>query len=222
MQILKYFFILFLFPCATAFGQSDSTEEDYDMVFWTKPSFDEKSRLGIKMGLQLTGLAGNSIPNARPSFGLLGGAYGRINLKKGWSLQQEVQISFRGSNYKSDAGGIKSLRLLYIDAPLYLMKQLKRNSKHKIGLGIQYAHQISAAMYIDSKSFPTGQSPSLDKNDWMPALAYQYQLDYFALQFAAKYGLRNINLGYPWPENAKPLNNNEKLHNFAFELNILF
>jgi hypothetical protein len=227
MQVFKFVFLLFLsfVFSSNATAQTDSTDSDNDgesFSLWVKPSSDEKSRLGIKMGMQITGISGNAIPNARPMFGLLGGGYGRINFKGGWSLQQEVQVSFRGSNYQSEANGIKSLRLLYIDAPLYLMKQLKRNSPHKLGVGMQYAHQISAAMYIDSKAFPTGVSPSLDRNDWMPSLAYQYQLDYFAIQVAGKYGLRNINLGNPWPENAKPLNNNEKLHNFAFEVNLIF
>ena len=226
MQRVLTSFILFLtIGSNLAFGQNDSTpnaEEEDDLVFWSKPSSDEKFRLGIKMGMQVSGITGTAIPDPKPMFGLLGGGYGRINFKRGWSLQQEVQVSFRGSNYQAGAGGIKSLRLLYIDAPLFLMKQIKRNSPHKIGLGMQYGHLISAALYIDDKAYPTANAPSLDKNDWLPAAAYQYQLDYFAIQVAGKYGLRNINLGYPWPENAKPLNNQKKLHNFVFEINLIF
>jgi hypothetical protein len=225
MQRVLCFLFSLILASNLVFGQSDSSsqyEDEDEFVFWTKPSSDEPFRLGIKMGMQLTGISGTAIPNPTPMFGLLGGGYGRINWKGGWSLQQEVQVSFRGSNYQADPGGIRSLRLLYIDAPLYLMKQFKRNGPHKIGIGVQFAHQISAAMYIDEKAFPTGSSPSLDKNDWLSAAAYQYQLNYFAVQVAGKYGMRNVNLGRPWPENAKPLNNNEKLHNFVFELNLIF
>jgi hypothetical protein len=67
-----------------------------------------------------------------------------------------------------------------------------------------------------------GGSPKLDNNDWSPVLMYQYQFDFFALQAAAKYGLRNLNLGNAWPENAKPLNNSGSLNNASIELNIIF
>ncbi|MCG9879497.1 MAG: hypothetical protein MH472_02755 [Bacteroidia bacterium] len=226
MKSIKWF-IFGLFFCLNTqqnWAQTDSTEEseNEEVWYWSKASSEEFGRLGIKMGLQLTGLNGNTIPNYRPMFGLLGGAYGRINFKKTWSIQQEVHISFRGANYVAEPNGIKSLRLLYIDAPVYLMKQFSKNSPHKIGIGIQYAHMLSSALYIDNATFPTKTSPKLDRNDWLPTMAYQYQLDYFAFQVSAKYGLRNINLGYPWPENAKPENNNGKLHNFALELNIIF
>lgn len=215
------FCLVFLHP---NWAQTDSTQENggEEIWYWSKPSSEEFGRLGIKMGIQVTGLNGNTIPNYRPMFGLLGGAYGRINFKKTWSIQQEVHISFRGSNYVAEPNGIKSLRLLYIDAPIYLMKQFSRNSPHKLGIGVQYAHMLSAALYIDNVTFPTKTSPKLDRNDWLPSVAYQYQLDYFAFQVAAKYGIRNINLGYDWPENAKPDNNNGKLHNFAVELNLIF
>ncbi|MDZ4668670.1 MAG: hypothetical protein SGJ00_12420 [bacterium] len=207
---------------SNTWAQSDSSDYEDESFSWLKPSDNEKSRLGIIMGLQLSTMLGNALPNNKLRMGLLGGGYGRINFRKTWSFQQEFYVSVRGSNFKAGNGDISAIKLLYLDAPLILFKQLKRNSPHKIGLGISYAHLINAALFIDNKSYPTGNQPSFNKNDWMPMLAYQYQLEFFAIQTKMKYGYRNLNLGVPWPDNAKPINNNGNINNLTFELSFIF
>jgi hypothetical protein len=208
--------------CIASFAQTDSTDEAEEPIEWMKPSDNEKTRLGIVMGIQTATLFGNTLPSNKPMMGLLGGGYARYNFKRGFSLQQQFQVSFRGSNFNAAAGEISALRLLYLDFPLILYKKLNNKSKHRIGAGIQYARLVNTVMYIDTKSYPSGISPKLDNNDWSPVLMYQYQFDFFALQAAAKYGLRNLNLGNAWPENAKPLNNSGSLNNASIELNIIF
>jgi len=221
---LKVLLLIIVTSFSTAlFAQTDSTNEEADEpIEWNKPSDNEKTRLGIVMGIQTATLFGNTLPSNKPMMGLLGGGYARYNFKRGYSLQQQFQVSFKGSNFNAAAGEISALRLLYLDFPLILSKKLNSKSKHRIGAGIQYARLINTVMYIDTKSYPSGISPKLDNNDWSPVLMYQYQFDYFALQVALKNGLRNLNLGNAWPENAKPLNNNGNLNTSSLELNIIF
>jgi hypothetical protein len=81
---------------------------------------------------------------------------------------------------------------------------------------------MSANMYFNGVSIPGGKSPVLNKWDFLPVLAYQRRFPFFILQSSAKYGLNNLNLGRPWPNEGKPLNNNGSIHNFAIEFNIIF
>ncbi|MCF8254239.1 MAG: PorT family protein [Bacteroidia bacterium] len=207
-------------------GQEDSTS--YDPLDepnpWTKPNNQEKTRLGVKMGVQNTYLLGSELSDKKSMIGLLGGGYGRINFNKTWSLQQEFQISFKGGNFNAGPSEIRSFRLLYLDAPIILMMAFGPKEKHKVGVGIQYSNLLNSNLYIEKKSYPTGESPKLDLNDWAPLFAYQYQFEYFAMQASAKYGLRDLNLGKPWPGNDNTFitNNQGSLHNFAVEINIIF
>lgn len=208
-------------------AQTDSayaeTEEE-EPSFWSKPSDEEKGRLGIVMGMQASTLRGGGVANNRAMFGLLGGGYGRIKLVSNLWLQQQLQVSFRGSNFGNDAGEISSIRMLCLDAPLYFFFRLSKNSQHKLGLGVQYSTLLTSDIYVDKQSFPAGRAPAIDKNDWGAAIAYQYQLDYLAFQVAVKSGFRNLNLGRPWPgPNQTTLtNNNGVLNHFGVELNLIF
>lgn len=56
--------------------------------------------------MQVSSLFGSALPDNALRFGLLGGGYGRINFKKGWSVHQELQISFKGSNFNFPANQI--------------------------------------------------------------------------------------------------------------------
>ncbi|MBP7510341.1 MAG: outer membrane beta-barrel protein [Bacteroidia bacterium] len=217
----QFLFILILVT-NNLWSQVDSTDNSDEPFFWNKPSEDEKSRLGIKMGMQVSSLFGSALPDNALRFGLLGGGYGRINFKKGWSVQQELQISFKGSNFNFPANQISAMKLLYVDAPFIIFKQLKKQSPHKIGLGVSYARLINSVLFVNDNPYPTGNQIDIDKNDWLAVGAYQYQFEYFALQGAAKYGLRNLNLGNPWPDNSKPINNNGTLTNFTIEFSIIF
>jgi hypothetical protein len=222
MRLKPILLFLLLLSYSAVFAQEDSTDYDDEPNYWVKPSNDEKSRFGIVMGMQVSSLLGTALPENRPLIGLLGGAYGRFNFKSGWSIQQEAHISFRGGNFVAQAGEISSIKLLYLDFPFMVFKRFSIKSKHRFGAGVQYSSLINSYMYVDYGSYPLGASPKLDKNDWAPLIAYQYQFPFFALQGSAKYGLRNLNLGQDWPESAKPLNNNGMLNNFVVTVNIIF
>ncbi len=225
MRLKGRFLVFGLFLCLNTQAQIDSSEISDEPSDWVKPNADEKSRLGIVMGVQMSTLTGTELSNNKAMFGLLGGGYGRINFKYGLSLQQALQVSFRGGDFNSGAANISAIRLLYLDAPFLIYKQLGKTNKHKLGAGIQYSHLYNTTLYYNNKSYPTGQSPRLNKNDWIPLLAYQYQFDYFAMQLIAKRGLRNLNLGYEWPAdgNANPLiNKGGSLNGLILELNLIF
>jgi hypothetical protein len=220
----KFLLIIFLLlSFGPVFAQEDSTDYDDEPNYWVKPSNDEKSRMGIVMGIQTSSLFGTALPDNGVLVGLLGGAFGRYNfVKSGWSVQQEAHISFRGGNFKADAGEISSLKLLYLDFPFIIFKRFSKKSLHRFGAGIQYSTLINSYMYVDNGSYPLGSSPKLDKNDWSPLLSYQYQFPFFAIQGCVKYGLRDINVGQPWPESAKPFNNNGNINNFVITANLIF
>lgn len=211
------------------FAQTDSTETtdeeiDEDPIPWVKATNEGVYRLGVKMGIQYCTLLGTYPLDNKAMFGLLGGGYGRLNHKSGWSLQHELYISFRGGKFKENPPDVGTLKILYLDVPVILLKKFGAKSRHRAGAGMQYSHAINALMFQDRSTMPTGTNPSIDKNDWSVLLCYQYQFDYVALQLMPKYGLRNINLGYPWPggDGISIPNKSGSMHNFAVEFNLLF
>ena len=220
----KFFFIaLLLLSFTPVFAQEDTTDYDDEPNYWVKPSNDEKSRIGIVMGIQTSTLFGTAFPENKLLVGILGGAFGRYNfVKSGWSIQQEAHISFKGSNYNGNAGEVSSLKLLYLDFPFVIYKRFSKKSNHRFGAGIQYSYLVNSYMYVDNGSYPLGSTPKLDENDWSPLVSYQYQFPFFAIQGCVKYGLRDLNLGQPWPESAKPLNNNGNINNFVITANLIF
>ena len=222
-------FFLFLLLCIwgnSLLAQTDSTDEEYEEepVPWVKASQEGRYKLGIKMGLQYCTLLGSYPLDNGVMVGVLGGGLARVNLNGGWSLQQEMCISFKGGRFKSTPPDIGTIKILYLDFPLMLMKKLGNKSPHKVGLGMQYSTVINKLIFQDKSTFPTGGDPSLDRNDWAGVTAYQYQLEYIAFQLAVKYGFRDINLGRTWPGNdGVPITNKSgSMHNFAVELNLLF
>jgi hypothetical protein len=222
----RYFFCLILsLNLFVANAQTDSTENDPEDDTFTlfKPGPEGKTRFGVKMGVQTSTLLGSEMDNQKLLFGILGGLYGRYHLNKTWCLQSEIQIAFRGSSFNNGENGeYSTIKLLYADLPIILFYEFGKDKNHSIGAGLQASNQMSANMYFNGVSIPGGKSPSLNKWDFLPVLAYQHRFPFFILQSSAKYGLNNLNLGQPWPNNGKPLNNNGSIHNFALEFNIIF
>ena len=205
--------------------QTDTNEFLDDDSKIAKPEPEGLLKLGIKMGTQLCTFVGSEVPNATLTFGLLGGGYARFNLSrklKNWSIQTELQISFRGSNFKYTDSSYSALRLLYIDLPVIVFKALDTKKNHRIGVGTQFSYLLNSAMYLGKVIYPTSSSPGLLKYDVSGIVAYQYHLPFFAIQVAAKYGLTNINIGAVWPDEASPKNKNGAIRNFTVELNLLF
>jgi hypothetical protein len=64
----QFLFILILVT-NNLWSQVDSTDNSDEPFFWNKPSEDEKSRLGIKMGMQVSSLFGSALPDNALRFG---------------------------------------------------------------------------------------------------------------------------------------------------------
>jgi hypothetical protein len=222
----RYFFCLILsLNLFVANAQTDSTENDPDDETFTffKPGPEGKTRFGVKMGVQSSSLFGTEMKNQKPMFGILGGLYGRYHLSKRICLQAEAQLSFRGSSFNHGSSGeYSTIKLLYVDMPVMFFYEFGKDKNHSLGLGIQTSNLMSANMYFNGISIPGSKTPAMDKWDFLPVFAYQYRLPFFIFQSAAKYGLRDINLGQTWPNNGTPLNNKGSIHNFALEFNIIF
>ncbi|MDP1727415.1 MAG: outer membrane beta-barrel protein [Bacteroidota bacterium] len=231
MGLKQIFFViaLLLFGLNPVLAQADSTQIDSNETEepeWRparpEPDVDHQLKLGIKMGMQGCTLLGSEMKTAKLTFGLIGGGYIRYNFSKGISVQAETQISFRGSNFTYDPNNYSAIRLLYIDVPVILFKALDKKNVNRVGLGIQYSTLLNAAMYLGKITYPTSSSPSLKRFDYAGIVAYQHHYSYFGFQLAAKYGFANLNRNKPWPDNAKPFNNFGSIHNFAFEMTLIF
>lgn len=225
-----FFVIALMFFCSNAvWAQTDTTQTDSieaDEPEWRpakpEPDVDHHLKMGIKMGMQGCTLLGSEMKTAKLTFGLIGGGYLRYNFSKGISLQAETQISFRGSNFSVDPGYYSAIRLLYIDVPVILFKALDIKNVNRVGLGAQYSSLLNAAMYLGKIPYPSSATPSLLRYDFAGILAYQHQYTYLGFQLAAKYGFVNLNRNKPWPDNAKPVNGFGNIHNFAFEMTLIF
>ncbi len=229
---LKHFFFAFVLLFSglnPVLAQTDSTQIDSnetDEPEWRparpEPDTDHQLKMGIKMGMQVCTLTGSEMKTAKLTFGLIGGGYMRYNFSKGISLQAETQVSFRGSNFSFDPSNYTAIRLLYIDVPVILFKALDKKNSHRVGIGAQYSSLLNAAMYLGKIPYPTSSSPSVKSFDYAGILAYQHHYTYLGFQLAAKYGFANLNRNKPWPDNAKPINGFGNIHNFAFEMTLIF
>jgi hypothetical protein len=219
-------FISTLLLCQSwAQAQTDSSEtEEETPIPWVKASDEGVYRLGIKMGFNLTSIYGSYPIDKGPRLGLLGGGFGRINFNKILSLQHEVLISFRGGRFNGNSPDIGAIKYLYLDFPLLIFVKPQPKSQHRIGTGIQFSHALNKLVFQDNNPYPADGNIPLDNNDWAIVTAYQYQLDYVAFQIALKGGLRNLNLGGPWPGNSGTtiINKSGTMHNFALEFNLIF
>lgn len=226
-MLVKRFVCFFLALVITGLllAQTDTappaTEGDDDDEQIAKPDPDPDSKLGIKMGFLMHGITGNENKNGTLAFGMTGGGYFRQKISAKTWLQLEGCVSFRGGNFRANTQEYESIRLLYADVPLMLMKSFG-DINHKWLLGVQGSYLISPTMYLKGAQLPITGNLSFNRFDLLPVLGYQYHATFFDMQLTAKYGLLNINSGNAWPQNAKPINNNGTMHNIALEFNIIF
>jgi len=226
MSAKQLIFFLFLLSSIRLSAQVDSTEVDEnDETFsWAKPRKEGRYKLGVKMGLQLSSLLGGEMDNQRVLAGICGGAYGRLNsTNQKWSLQTDVLVGFRGSNFNHPTNGSYStIKLLYFDFPFVLYHRFGEEHKHALGLGLQLSLLSSANMYFSNIQVANSTKPDLKKSDWLPLLSYQYRGNWIGFQFSCKYGLINQNTGKVWPNNGTPLNSGKEIRNFTTELTLMF
>jgi hypothetical protein len=222
---MKNLFLLLciLFCLGTANAQTedseiDSTEED-DLVL-VIPPINEKLKAGVKMGSGVGMMVGQELQNPRPKYIITGGAYLRYLFSKHWSLQPEVNVNFRGSNFNNGDGQYSSITEYALDVPLLIMYGLTKQNTVNILAGAQYSHTLNRSMYLKDSPVPASPTPSMSNDCWFVILGSQFHTPFIGFQVALKYGLTDLNTGLSPTLN--PPNTGKDIHQTVLELNILF
>lgn len=221
-KIAIVFFFLFMgqFVYAQDKEVIDSTLDE-DEVTDVLPMPDGKYKIGLKLGVLGSTIAGEENTTNTIKFGLSGGAYLRRKFKsEKWGYQIELNGSFRGSNYEANDTNYSSIRLIYLDVPLYLFFNLTKNEDHKIIAGPQFSYLLSSALYKNTYNLPEAKPPKLVDYDLMACAGYHYRIGHVAIQTMLKYGFVNINNGLL--PNITPANQGKSMRNLVFEINFLF
>lgn len=213
-----------LFVGQLVYGQNteviDSTLDE-DEVTDVLPMPDGKYKIGLKLGVLGSTITGEENTQNTIKFGLSGGAYLRRKFKnEKWGYQIELNGSFRGSNYEANDTNYSSIRLIYLDVPLYLFFNLTKNEDHKIVVGPQFSYLLSSALYKNTFNLPESKPPKLIEYDILACGGYHYRLGHIAIQTMLKYGFVNINNGLL--PNITPANQGKSMYNLIFEVNLLF
>ncbi|MCK6609716.1 MAG: hypothetical protein L6Q78_01650 [Bacteroidia bacterium] len=202
---------------------TDEVDENDETFSLYKPGPEGTWKLGVKMNLNFSSLFGSEMKSQKLLTGIGGGAYGRWNPNKKFALQAEGLIGFRGSNFNHGANGeYTTIKMLYADFPFIGFLKFGNEGVHQVGIGIQYSRLLNSSMYFKGGSSYGSKKPEFSADDWLPLLAYQYKTNWVSFQIAAKYGLKNINLGKSWPENGIPLNSGGEIRNFTTEFSLMF
>jgi len=220
---MKYLLFIWAFGFIAAVqAQTDSAAliaEDDVMVF-VKPPINEETKFGIKIGFGIGTMLGTELANPRPSSILTGGAYYRNRFSKHWSLQPELNISFRGSRFANQPSEYGQIKTYYLDLPILLMRGLNEKNTTNIVGGFQYSRQLNASLYLINSPLPESNAPKLTKQDAAIIIGMQWQTPFVGFQLLAKYGLLNLNNGLL--SNLNPPNGGGTIHQAGIELNMLF
>ncbi|MCC7532525.1 MAG: PorT family protein [Bacteroidia bacterium] len=226
MKWYKSFVCLIGFICFSniIWAQTDSidtTEEDDPGAFERfHRDMDETHIFGLRLGSNISSLLGNELENPTIAFGLNGALYYRYKVGKKSAIQTEAGFSIRGSNFNNKADEYETIKLYYLDIPIYWVRSLNNKNTSNLVLGLQYSQLMNATIKINPQILPDSQVPKFKKEDVAVAGGLQFYGGIFGFQCMIKYGLLNINDGLI--PNLKPLFKNKDIHNFALDINFLF
>jgi len=200
----------------------DSTlEEDESRPVKVLP--DDKYKLGIKLGCQLSTLIGEENSNNTSNFGLNGGVFIRRKFKsEKWGYQIELNGSFRGSNFTPKDNEYSAIRLFYLDMPLLCFINLTKDENHKILFGPQISYLLTSSIYKGTFLDRYDSIPNIKKVDLLACVGYHFRLGHVSFQTMLKYGFMSINDKNGLLQGIKPTNTGKSMNNFIFELNFLF
>lgn len=200
----------------------DSTlEEDESRPVKVLP--DDKYKLGIKLGCQLSTLIGEENSNNTSNFGLNGGVYMRRKFKsEKWGYQIELNGSFRGSNFIPKDNEYSAIRLFYLDMPLLCFINLTKDENHKILFGPQVSYLLTSSIYKGAFLDRYDSIPNIKKVDLLACVGYHFSLGHVSFQTMLKYGFMSINDKNGLLQGIKPTNTGKSMNNFIFEINFLF
>lgn len=206
-----------------AYAQTDSTEtdslEDEELVL-VIPPINEQLKAGVKMGTGMGIMIGGELQNPKPKYMISGGAYLHYRFSKHWSLQPEVNVAFKGSNFDNGPDEYGSISMYTLDVPLLLMYGFNEKNTVNVFVGGQYSYTLNRSMYLKSAQVPVTPTPSMRKDDWFGIVGGQFHRPFLGFQIALKYGFCNLNTGLS--PNLNPPNTGKDIHQMVLELNILF
>ncbi len=221
---MKRIFLLLTWICISgfAFAQTDSTqaEGDDDEPYLVIPPINEQLKLGVKFGGGVSALTGHELHNPVPTYLLNGGIYLKWRFKPHWSLQPELNISFKGSKFNNGNLEYSQIMMYSLDVPVLLMYGLNSQNTSNIIVGLQYSHILNSALYLTGALVPENTEPSLTKNDLLGVIGTQFHTPFIGFQILAKYGFIDMNNGLL--PNLNPPNTGKDIHQFLFEINLLF
>ena len=182
---------------------------------------DRDFKLGIKTALNFSSLVGTELQNPAPRFGYTAGAYFRTELNKKWDFQAEVLGNFKGSNFNNRDGEYQSIATFYVDFPLLLGYNIKKD-KHQILFGPQIGYLGLSSMYLVRNSKAHLNDLGLRPFALDGTLAYQQVGKTVGWQIGAKLGILDINNGLHF-ENIQPATNtNGSIRSLSFEIALMF
>lgn len=218
-------FILTFFYLTSIHAQTDSTStNDVDTDEPAKlviPAINEQTKIGIKLGTGACFFTGGAMQKPVPAILLTGGMYVRYRFKPHWSIQPEINISSRGSNFNLETpGDYRQIKIYSIDFPVLLMWGWTEQNTRNVVFGLQYSRQLNASLYLFTSATPETAPPSLKKDDLMLVAGTHFQTPFVGVQILAKYGLIDINNGL-LPQ-LQPALQPGSIHQAILELNLLF
>ncbi len=222
--VLKNILLIIFFSMslsALAQEPQDSLQDEEEDERIVVPPMNEKTKLGIKIGLGTAIMLGKEPNHPRPSLCLDGGMYFRYRFTRHWSVQPELTITYRGSNFSNSTDEYGSIRSYYLDFPLLLMYGLNENNTRNIVGGVQYSRLLNASIYkVGALGSPEEGAPALNNNDLLLIGGMQWHTPFVGFQVFLKYGLFNANKGLL--PTLKPVSTGLPMHNCSLEINFIF
>jgi hypothetical protein len=129
-------------------------------------------------------------------------------------------VAFKGSNFKNADNQYAAITMYTLDVPVLLMFGLTPQNTANVFAGAQYSRILNKALFLKGSSVPESPSPAIHNDDVFAIVGTQFHTPFVGFQIAAKYGLRNLNSGTSWILN--PTNTGKQIHQFVFEINLLF
>lgn len=215
---MKRYGLIYLLLCFSAFAEGQSYKDN------------EKFKLGITGGFNLTTVAGTELIKPLPKTGFTIGMYYRHQLSNNLHSLIEAKTTFKGSRFKASlADDYERLDLVYIDLPLQLMIDLNKKNEHLIFFGPQFSALINSRMFThqyikgpSSQATYLHQDIDLNVFDMAGVIGYQYNGYYMGFHAALKGGLLNINDNLNLEGVNQPTGTNGTIYNLALELLFLF
>ncbi len=215
---MKSYGLILVFVCFSLITEAQSFKEG------------ESFKLGISGGYNLTTVRGTELIDPKLKTGFSIGMYYRHRLSPRFYSLVEGRTTFKGSRFEARLDDdYERLDLVYIDLPLQLMFDIKKDDKHLVFIGPQVSALVNSRMFIHQNisgpgSYATYLSKDIDLRyvDYSAVAGYQYNGYYMGIHAALKASVLNINNGLNLEGVNQPTGTNGTIYNLALELIVMF